>query len=391
MKRTITLWLGLPAAAGLFAFALLPALAQTPAASTKPMGSIHGHVIGPDGLPTSGGTVSLTDGGPTAKYSFPVSSDGSFSGPAAPGKYTLVFRAPDTPANKTVDSIDGIKIVAGQDLAQDDDMSRKEFYDKLSPAAKKQIEEFKKKNAVVMKSNEVIKNINADLKTVIQDFQDASTAKDAAAKVAKFTDAETLMLKDTVAMPDASTLWAQLGQAQVGLGNAENDPKKYDEAIVSLKKALNTEAAAKNPNGAILGSANSNLGEVYARTGKVAEANAAYDAAAKADPTRAPIFLKNESVIFSQVGNTDAQAAAADEAIKADPKMAIAYYLKAQGLIVKASVDPKTNSYIAPPGCLEAYQKYLELAPNGQFAGEVKSILDSFGQKVVTNYKAPRK
>jgi len=336
--------------------------------------------------------VSLSvDGGPTAKYSFSVGSDGNFTGNAAPGKYTLVFRAPNTPPDKVVDQIDGIKIVAGQDLAQDDDMTRKEYLDKLSPEAKKQIEELKKTNAAAMKDNAVIKNINADIKVVIQDFSDAIVAKDAATKVAKYSEAETIMLRDTAAKPDAATLWAQLGEAQAGLGLAQNDSKKYDEAITSLKKALDMEAAAKKPNGGIQGSAYAALGEIYARTGKVTDANAAYDAAAKADPSRAAIFLKNESVIFSQVGNADAQAAAADEAIKIDPKQPILYYLKAQGLVAKASVDPKTNSYVAPPGCLEAYQKYLELAPDGAFASDVKAILASFNQKVVTTGKAPKK
>jgi tetratricopeptide (TPR) repeat protein len=329
-------------------------------------GSIHGRVIGPDGLPTPAGTVSLSiDGGPTAKY-------------------TLVFRAPNTPANKVVDQINDIKIVAGQDLAQDDDMSRKEYLDKLSPEAKKQIEEIKKANAAVMQQNATIKNINADIKLVIQDFSDAIITKDPAVKIAKYQDAETIMLRDTAAKPDASTLWAQLGQAQTGLGYAQNDTKKYDEAIVSLKKAIDMEAAAKKPSGAVQASAESNLGEIYARTGKIPDANAAFDAAAKADPTRAATFLKNEAIIFSQVGNSDAQAAAADEAIKADPKQAIPYYLKAQGLISKATYDTKTGQYTLPPGCAEAYQMYLQLAPNGAYADEVKGVLAQSTQKATT-------
>ncbi len=54
--------------------------------------------------------------------------------PAKPaGTYMLVYRAADTPAGKMVDSIRGIKIVAGEDLAQDDDMSRQEYIDKMTP------------------------------------------------------------------------------------------------------------------------------------------------------------------------------------------------------------------------------------------------------------------
>jgi tetratricopeptide (TPR) repeat protein len=369
-----------------------------------PTGKIHGRVIGPTGTLTTAGTVSLSlDGGMTPKFSFPLTADGNFAGEAAPGKYTMVYRAPDTPANKVVDEIEGVKVVTGQDVSQDMDMSRKEFLDKLTPDQRKQLEELKAKNAEAMKANDVIKSLNVDIKASAQDFRDADNAratatqalgatasrddinaKEAEIKTAKYTDVETLMLKDTAAKPDASILWADLGQAQIGL-------KKYDQAEASYKKALDIEAASKKPLIDVQGLANAGLGEIYARTGKVAEANAAYDQAAKVNPERAGIYLKNEAVIFYQVNNPAAQAAAADEAIKADPNLAIAYYLKGNGLIPNSTIDPKTQKLLAPPGCLEAYQKYLELAPDGPYAAEVKDILTSFGQKVVTTYKAKSK
>ena len=67
--------------------------------------------------------------------------------------------------------------------------------------------------------------------------------------------------------------------------------------------------------------------------------------------------------------------AAADAAIKIDPKNPLPYYLKGQGLVQKATVDAKTGKYNLPDGCAEAYQMYLQLAPTGQFAAEVKGIL----------------
>ena len=140
MKRNLSLWLGLAA------IALLPAMAQ------QPTGKIHGAVTNPVGTATTTGTVSLsTDGGHSSKYSFPVTAGGMYSGEAAPGTYTVVYRAPDTPADKMVDSIDNVKIVAGQDILQDVDMSRKEFIDKLSPEEKKNLDEIKKKNEVALK------------------------------------------------------------------------------------------------------------------------------------------------------------------------------------------------------------------------------------------------
>jgi tetratricopeptide (TPR) repeat protein len=134
--------------------------------------------------------------------------------------------------------------------------------------------------------------------------------------------------------------------------------------------------------------AQAGLGEVYARSGKVPEANAAYDAAAKADPTRASLHLRNQAVIFFQEHNSAAQVAAADEAIKVDPTDAILYYIKGQGLVQNATIDPKTNRIVLPDDCTAAYQKYLDLAPTGPYAGEVAGILSQAGQKISSSYKA---
>jgi len=401
MKRVLSLLLGLTAAAGLFTLAILPARSQSQPA--EKMGKIHGRVINPTGQPQGGGTESLSlDGGHTLDFTFPVDSTGAYSGEAKPGTYTLVYRAPDTPAGQMVDSIRGVKIVAGVDLEQDDDMSRQEYIDKMTPEQKKQLDELKKENAEALKANTLINNLNADLKAVGGDKKDidsatttatqalgASASKaDIAAKVeeiktAKYTDIQSLMTKDTGLKPDEALLWNNLGYAQAGL-------KNYDDAITSYKKAIDLETASKKPRMPVIGAANEGLGEVYARTGKVPEANAAFDAAAKADPANAPLFLRNEAVIFYQQNNNAAEAAAADEAIKIDPNQALLYYIKGQGLIANATVDPKTNRIVLPPDCVAAYQKYLELAPDGPYAGEVAGILQQAGEKVSSSYKAPK-
>ncbi len=401
MKHTLSRWLGLTAAAGLLAFALPSAQPQSQPADK--MGKIHGHVINPTGQPQGGGTESLSlDGGHTLDFTFPVDSTGAFSGEAKAGTYTLVYRAPDTPAGQMVDSIRGIKIVAGVDLEQDDDMSRQEYIDKMPADQKKQLEDLKKVNAEALKANALIANLNADLKVVGQDKKDIDTAPatatqalgasaskaDIAAKTeeiktAKYTDIQSLMTKDTTAKPDEALLWNNLAFAQAGL-------KNYDDAIASYKKAIDLETASKKPRMPVIGAANEGLGEIYARTGKVPEANAAFDAAAKADPANAPLFLRNEAVIFYQENNNAAEAAAADEALKIDPTQPILYYIKGQGLIANATIDPKTNRIVLPPDCVAAYQKYLELAPDGPYAGEVAGILQQAGEKISSSYKAPK-
>jgi tetratricopeptide (TPR) repeat protein len=406
MKRTISLWLGL------LAFAVIPALGQAPA-TPQATGKIHGQVTNPTGAPQAGGTVTLilttrAASGPGLSAQtkegavLNVDANGAFSGEVPAGTYAMVYRTPGMEQDKQADRIENVKVTAGQEVAADIDMSRKEYIDSLPPETKKQLEEMREHNTAAMKANAVIKNLNADLKVVVQDIHDADTAratasqqlgasasradldaKESEIKTAKYTEVETLMTKDTAVKPNESILWGYLGEGQLGL-------KKYDAAEASFKKALETDAASKAPKPAVQGMANEGLGSIYARGGKVPEANAAYEAAAKIDPPKAAFYLKNEAVIFSQVGNSDAQAAAADAAIAANPQDPLPYYLKGQALVAKATVDPKTQRIVLPPGCGEAYQKYLELAPTGPYASDVKGILDQAGQKIDSSYKAPK-
>jgi tetratricopeptide (TPR) repeat protein len=394
MKRTISLWLGL------LAFAFLPAFSQ----QAPPTGKIHGHVTNPTQQPQGSGAVCLSkDNGSTLLYVFSVNAAGDYTGEAPEGTYMVIYRDADTPPGQIVDSFKGVRITAGQDILQDVDMSRPEFVNKLTSDQRKQLAAIIKQNAAAMNANKIVNSLNADLRVVNQDILDAGNAHQTAAQqlgpnaaradvdaktaeieTAKYTEVETLMQKDTQVRPEEALLWMHLAEAQKGL-------KQYDDAVTTYKKALDLEAANKKPRPDVLGQCNAGIGEIYARQGKVPDANTAYDAAAKANPAQAGFYLRNEAVIFFQQNNAVAQVAAADEAIKADPNQALLYYIKGQGLIQNATVDPKTQRIVLPDDCTAAYQKYLELAPSGQFANEVAGILSQAGQKITTSYKAPKK
>jgi tetratricopeptide (TPR) repeat protein len=341
----------------------------------EPTGKIHGHVQDPTGASLKGGTVSLsTDGGKTAKYSFTTDDNGNYTGEGiAPGTYLAIYRNSDTPPDKMVDQLPEVKITPGGDATADFDMTRQEYLSKLTPEQRKQLEQIRSKNAEVLKENAQIKNLNADLLKARQDNHDKN-----------YAEAESLMSRDAQAKPDASVIWVELGRAQYGL-------KKTDDAITSLKKALELESASKKPNPDIIAAANDTLGEIYASQGKVPDAQAAYDAAVAADPKNAGMHYANEAIMMDRASQVDATVAAADKAIAADPTKPIPYYLKGKALINKASVDPKTNKIVAPPGCAEAYQKYLELAPDGPFANDAKSVLAELGTSVSSSYKAAKK
>jgi len=392
----------LSALAGLFHTALISAQAQQPPAPE--MGSIHGRVINPAGVPQKNGTVSLSvDGGETLSYTFPVSPSGGFSGSAPPGEYTIVYRAPDTPEGKIVDYISGVQMLAGQDTAQDIDMTRREFIARLSPEQQRQLQELRDANAAASSdAKRGASAIEADLQIVNLDLQAAGNARVTATQNlgglaarqdvdsmtaeienAKLTEIETLMTKDAAADPTEPVVWIGLGRAETGLRN-------YLDAESNFKKALDLALKEEPLRPEVVGAAQAGLGEVYARTLMVDEANAAYDAAIKADPSNAAKYLRVQAIAFFNAKNFDAQVDAADLAIKADPGQAILYYIKADGLFENARVDPETNKLVLPPGCIDDYRKYLELDPNGPYAANAATVLQRAGEPLTNTIPTPQ-
>ena len=363
MRKT-KLWL-----ASLLAALLITAAA--PALLAQDTAKVHGHVQDPLGVPMAGATVQLSTDGQTPKYSFTTDANGDYKGSGiAPGTYFFTLLGP---AKQPVDQFRDVLVAAGNDKQQDFDLSRPEYIAKMTPAEKKEYEDAKAKNATINKENMQIKNLNADLKEARQDNESKNYAQ-----------ADTLMTRDTALKPDAAVLWVELGKAQEG-------EKKLPEAAASLQKAIDIDAASKKPNPDVEAASENTLGEVLATLGKIPESQAAYEAAAKDDPKNASMYYGNEAIMMDRVGNVDATVAAADKAIAADPSKPIPYYLKGKALINRATVDPKTQKIVAPPGCAEAYQKYLELDPHGPFSADAEAILQQLGTTVQTKYKAGKK
>ena len=376
----------------------------------RDIGWIQGLVTGPTGAPQNGGIVSLsTDGGVTLRYSFTVSPKGDYTGRVPLGEYTLVYRLPDTPDGKVVDFIHSVVILAGKGTTQNVDMTRQEYLDRLSPEQQEHLQHMKESNEKAVATNNIIASINADLHTANQDFEDAANARATAIqtlgstaspsdvdstageiRVSKYTEIESLMSKASTEMPDEATVWVYLGRAQVGLKNYLDAETSFKKAVDLTSQAGITGPQAANVDSQLRGAANAGLGEVYARTRMVDEADASVAAAIKADPAHAAAYLRNLAVIYFQVGNISAQIDAADEAIKANPQDAVLYFIEAQGLSVNAPFDPDTNKLKLSPECVAAFRQYLVLAPTGQYAARVTAILQNAAGDTAANPSAEK-
>jgi tetratricopeptide (TPR) repeat protein len=358
--------------------------------------SIHGHVNNPLGQPIASGDVKLTTDRTSEpksrkyQYTFPIDQNGDYKGSGiAPGNYVaIVFQG-----DKSLDFNDSVVLSANDDKVVSFDMSRQEYIDKMTPEEKKTLEEYRKKNADAMAANSKITNLN---KVLVQARADI--------KAGNFDNAVTSMKGATETKPDEPILWVTLGDAQLGSADAAAKAaktagtpvtpeitQKYTDAAASYKKAIDLDTASKKPNPAIAAAAYNQLGQALSKSGNTKDAADAYDQAAKADPAHAGMYFFNEAATLYNTGKLTEAGAAADKAIAADPNRADAYYIKGQALIPQATVDPKTQKIVAPPGCVEAYQKYLELAPDGPHAADIKGILTGIGAKVESSYKAPKK
>jgi tetratricopeptide (TPR) repeat protein len=359
--------------------------------------SIHGHVTNPAGMALNKGEVRLsTDRAADAKdrkypYKFPIDQNGDYKGTGvAPGNY-VVFVFQD---DKSLDFNESVPLANADDKVVNFDMSRPDYLAKMSPEDRKAVEEYKKKNAEIVAANSKVQNLNAML-----------TQARADNKAGNYDAAIKAMQDATAAKPDEGILWITMGDAQLGsadaaakaaktAGTSPTDPaiaQKYTDAAASYKKGVDLNAASKKPSPEAAAAGYNQLGQTYAKMGNAKDSADAYEMAAKAMPANASMYYFNEAATLYNAQKLPEAGAAADKAIAADPKKADAYYIKGQALIPQATVDPKTNKIVAPPGCVEAYQQYLELAPDGPHAADVKGILEGIGAQVKSTYKAPKK
>jgi len=194
-------------------------------------------------------------------------------------------------------------------------------------------------------------------------------------------------------------IWFKLGDAYRLSGPKQTDPaekqKRYEMAATHYEKAIElrgaSDAAQKDPeNNVKMAAYYNNLAEAYSKAHKIDESMANYTKAAQLDPAHSATYLFNEGAVLTNAGRADDAIAVWDKVIAADPTKAAAYYQKGVNLIGKETIGPDGKA-VAPPGTAEAFQKYLELEPNGPFAEGAKAMLASIGAPVETGFGTTKK
>jgi tetratricopeptide (TPR) repeat protein len=316
-------------------------------------GTIRGTVKGQDGKPLAGATVQISDANTGRKYSSTTNSKGEY---VMGTVYAGTYKATLTMKGNPIDEQNNIPLSAGQEqIVNWDESGRGNAA--VSPEQQAKIE-------AANKENEKIKGLNDTLKQ----------AKELEGQ-GNWDQAITILTQATTVDPNQDLVWAYLGDAQRGA-------KKYSEAADSYQKAL----ALKPTSGPYM----NQLADAYAKSNQTDKAIQQYAAAATADPTNAGAYYFNEGAVLTNTGKLDDAIAAFDKSIQIDPTRADAYYWKGVDLIGKATTG-KDGKMQAPAGTAEAFNKYLELQPNGKYAQASKDMLATIGASVETTYGKSKK
>ena len=344
-------------------------------------GTVKGVCKDMEGKPIAGANLEWYNTENGRKYNLKTNDKGEyFSLGIEPGKYKVTL----TQNGKQLDQVSNFP-VGVEEATLDFDLKKSQTQAAqqkgISPEQLKQMQEQQAKNA---KEANTVKSLNEKLLAANQAMQTGD-----------FESAVNTLNEATQTDPTRDLLWARLGDAYLSSAPKQTDTsertKRYGEAVNDYQKAIDLkkktmETAPKPEDAKNLAAYYNNLGQAEAKTGQLEESVKAYEQAAQLNPPGAAQYYYNQGAVLTNNGKVEEANAAFDKAIAADPTKADAYYQKGVNLINKATTDPKTGKVTPAPGTTEALNKYLELAPTGQFAEGAKGMLQYIGSTIETSF-----
>jgi tetratricopeptide (TPR) repeat protein len=160
------------------------------------------------------------------------------------------------------------------------------------------------------------------------------------------------------------------------LGLAYSGVEQYPDAITMLQQAAILKPAA----GTYM-----ELGTDFAQVGKMPEATATCDKILTVDPAANNMqagCYKNVAIVLTNKGKLADAIAPLQKATQLNPQDALAWKLLGDALTNTITTKSEAGKmiYVIPAGTVEAYQKYLQLEPNGPYAGQVQAALEGLAK-----------
>jgi tetratricopeptide (TPR) repeat protein len=365
---------------GLAAMAVAGSLAVSVAAQMA--GRLTGTVSDENGKPWPDVTVVISNQANGTKLTVKTDKNGFYSqmGLGA-GVYTVEFQTDRFPPQDLQVQISGSGQVT-QDFNFKELLAKNPQYAeavKKQAAAQKQFNEMKVHFDAGRKAIDQIDSLRGQLPSQSPDQRTQTQQQIAQLSQTAVTELEAAQ---TSAGPTNSNLPTILGN----LGTAYEDAGQHDKAADAFSKASTMRPTDPN---FLLGAA-TNL----AYTGKLDEAGADCDKATQLTPQNGAVCWKNIGVVLYNTNKLQDAVTPLQKATQANPNDADTWYLYGNALMntmQSKMVDGKLTA-VVNPGTVEAYQKYLQLSPNGPHAGECQQaleVLKQLGAGVETKFSAP--
>src|SRR5450432_93766 len=369
-------------------------------ASFAQITAMEGDVKGEDGKPLQGAVIKIVRTDIKGNYTVKSDKKGHFFYNGLPiGVYNITVEV----GGKEMDGVNGVRTRLGDPVEVPFNLETKAKARAVQSAAlqqaaasgagltkeqergmtkeqKEAMDKAIKEREGSMKKN---KELNDAFNTGLTAVQAANAATDPAEKAKQYDAAVVSLTKASELDPKQIAVWAQLADANVGLAGTKTGPE-FDATMAKGLEAYG-KAIELNPND---GATHNNYALALAKAKKFDEMKVELNKAAQLDPAKAGQYYYNLGALMVNAGQNEAAVDAFKKAVEADPKHADSYYQLGVGLVAKASLG--ADGKVTPvPGTIEAFQKYLELAPNGQFAEGAKGMLATFDTKIDTAYKNP--
>ncbi len=183
---------------------------------------------------------------------------------------------------------------------------------------------------------------------------------------------------------EQDVVWGNMAEALAGLVRTKTGDERNtvgEEAVMAYRRAMELKPDPAYHN---------NLGLLLIRLQRIDEGTAELEKAAQLSPENAGTYYFNLGATMVNTGNNQGAIDAFRKATEAQPDYAAAFYQLATVLVGTAKMN-EDGSVVPAPGTVEAYQRYLDLEPEGPYAASAQAMVQSLSTTLETTFEQPKK